>query len=124
MASIERFEDLVCWKEARVLSLSVYKETLKKPFGDDWGLRDQIRRSVASVMANIAEGFECSDQEFAKFLRYSLRSSLETKSHLYLALDLGYINQDTFDSLCEQIRKCVGLIKGFLKYLCKKKSES
>ncbi len=120
MASIERFEDLECWKEARVLSLAVYKATFKKPFCDDWGLRDQVRRSAASVMANVAEGFECSDQEFARFLRYSLRSSLETKSHLYLAFDLGYIDQNGFDTLSEQIRKCCGLIKGFLKYLCKK----
>ena len=49
-------------------------------------------------MANIAEGFgRRSDKEFANFLNISHASACEVQSHLYIALDLNYINQKIFD---------------------------
>ncbi len=67
-------------------------------FAKDFGLRDQIRRASVSIMANIAEGFgRRSDKEFANFLNIAHASAAEAQSHLYVALDLGYINQEEFD---------------------------
>ena len=51
-------------------------------------------------MANIAEGFgRRSDKEFASFLNIARASAAETRSHLYVALDLGYIDRKCFSSL-------------------------
>jgi four helix bundle protein len=60
MPLIERFEDIQGWQEARKLVKMVYALTAKDAFAKDFGMRDQIRRASVSVMANIAEGFDCA----------------------------------------------------------------
>ena len=53
-------------------------------------------------MANIAEGFgRRSDKEFANFLNMAHGSVSEVQSHLYVALDLNYIDQASFAQLYE-----------------------
>ena len=55
-------------------------------FRKDFSLRDQLRRSAVSVMANITEEFERRiDKGFAYFLNVSLASPLEIQSNLYVA---------------------------------------
>ncbi len=55
MARLERFEDIDAWKMARELTKDVYQITGTGQFARDFGLRDQIRRAVVSIMSNIAE---------------------------------------------------------------------
>ena len=51
-------------------------------------------------MANIAEGFgRRSDKEFASFLNIARASAAETRSHLYVALDLGYDSPSAFSAM-------------------------
>ena len=65
MATIERFEQIEAWQEARRLTNAIYELTSEGKFARDFGLRDQIRRAAVSVMSNIAEGFERGgDKEF------------------------------------------------------------
>jgi len=69
-------------------------------------------------MANIAEGFgRKSTKEFIQFLRISAASAAETKSHMYIALDLDYISQDQFTECENKIDSIIKQIKGFIKYL-------
>ncbi len=71
-------------------------------------------------MANIAEGFDSqSDQEFAKFLIYSRRSASETQSHLYVALDQQYIEQNQFDHFYQLLIEIKKIIQGLINYLVK-----
>lgn len=78
----------------------VYEITTDGSFAKDFGLRDQIRRASVSIMANIAEGFgRHSDKEFADFLNMSHGSVSEVQSHLYVALDLKYLDQETFTKI-------------------------
>jgi four helix bundle protein len=51
---IERFEDILAWQKAKVMTLRIY--SLIKD-SKDFGFRDQICRASVSVMNNIAEGF-------------------------------------------------------------------
>ncbi len=86
-------------------------------FVKDFGLKDQIQRAAISVMANIAEGHETfSDNEFMRFLEYSLRSCSEVKSHLYVALDNEYITEKEFISISELLTECSKLIRGLSCY--------
>lgn len=115
---IENFEDLECWREARKLVGMIYKETKEPPFSKDYGLKEQIQRAAVSVMGNIAEGFETySDQELIRYVRIALHSCGEVRSHLFVALDVGYLSQDMFKQILEQTKKCSNYIKAFLKYL-------
>jgi four helix bundle protein len=117
---IKRFEDLNVWQEARSLTKTIYKITSIRPFAGDFGLRDQIRRASASIMLNIAEGFDSgSDQYFIQFLSYSRRSCSEVQSTLYISLDNSYLNKEDFNRLYEQTELIRKLIVGFIKYLKK-----
>ncbi len=83
MPTFRRFEDIQAWQKAREITKFVYSLTKKGEFARDYGLRDQIRRSSVSIMANIAEGFSRrSDKDFANFLNISRSSVAEVQSHL------------------------------------------
>jgi four helix bundle protein len=84
----------------KALSLGVYRVTAAGPFSRDFALRDQIRRAAISVMSNIAEGFErYSRPEFGQFLSIARGSAAEVRSQLYLARELGYIQELDFQQL-------------------------
>jgi four helix bundle protein len=118
MTQIKRFEDIDAWKKARVLVKEVYKVTAAGKFSKDFSLRDQIRRAAVSVVSNVAEGFSRqTDREFAQFLYVAKGSISELQSQFYVALDLGYLNQEEFDNLYGQAEEVVKLISGFIRYL-------
>ena len=122
---IERFEDLDCWKEARLLTKEVYKAAREGDFRRDLRLTGQIQAAATSSMANIAEGFvRRSDKEFIQFLFIAMASAAEIQSHLYVALDQGYIEQGVFDSLYAQAGKTARIISGLITYLRTKQPRS
>lgn len=122
---LTRFEDLECWQEARSLVRTVYTATRDGAFKKDLRLSGQIQAAAASVMANIAEGFiRRSDKEFIQFLFIAMSSAAEVQSHLYIALDQGYIDQKQFDDMYTQANKTAMIISGLLKYLRTKQTKS
>ena len=82
-------------------------------------LKDQLRRSAVSIMANIAEGFQsASNKDFTKFLDYSRASIAETVSHCYVALDLNYVEEiemGEVKSKADIIRKKINSLIYYLK---------
>lgn len=118
MASINRFEDLDCWKKARTLNQEIYKCTLQLSFSKDFSLKDQISRAGGSVMDNIAEGFERGgNKEFVQFLFISKASCAEVKSQLYRALDRNYISKIDFQANYLLATEVSRLLKGLIVYL-------
>jgi four helix bundle protein len=118
MNRIEKFEDIIAWQKARVLTREVYKCTRSGQFAKDYGLKDQIQRASVSTMANVAEGFERGgDKEFLQFLSTSKGSCGEVKSHLYVALDQEYLTPASFDQLYGQASEVGRLLSGFMTYL-------
>jgi four helix bundle protein len=98
--AIERFEELIAWQKARVLTAEIYKATSYCDFGKDFGLKNQIQRAAVSVMSNVAEGFErARPAEFHQFLSMSKASCAELRSQLYVALDVGYLDKNQFETL-------------------------
>ena len=123
MPLIKRFEDIQAWQEARQLTRQIYKLSGTGSFTQDFGLHDQIRRAAVSGMTNIAEGFDCdSSKEFARFLGIARRSVVEVQSLLYIALDIGYIDENTFQTHYAQATKTKGLIGG-LKHSLNKRTD-
>ncbi len=119
MSSIQKFEDLRIWQEARQICVSVSKLTEKEQFSKDFSLKDQIRRSSGSVMDNIAEGFgRDGNKEFKQYLAISKASLNEVKSQLYRALDFNYISQKEFDSIyleCDKLAAGIGKLMYYVK---------
>ena len=57
MATIEKFEQIEAWQEARRLTHALYELTSEGRFARDFGLRHPIRQAAVSVMSNV-KGFE------------------------------------------------------------------
>jgi len=115
MKKIERFEDLIAWQKAREMTREIYQVTQKGKFPRDFGLTGQIQRATVSSMSNIAEGFERYGQgEFHQFLSIAKASCAEVRSLLYVAFDIGYLDQDQFQKLLKQTVE-LGRIIGALR---------
>jgi len=118
MATIERFEDLEVWQQARDVVNAVYQASSLGTFSRDYALRDQIRRAVVSIHSNIAEGFSRhSNKEFTQFLFISKGSVAEVQSQLYTAIDQDYISQETFDTIYETLQVVAKQLSRFITYL-------
>ncbi len=116
---INRFEEIASWQEARKLVKMVYDVVRKsKEFQKDFCLVNQIQDASVSVMSNISEGFSRKgNKEFIQFLFISKSSASEVQSHLYVALDQGYVSQEDFNDIYKQADLVSKMISGFIKYL-------
>lgn len=118
MATIQRFEDLIVWQEARVLSGQIYELTQIGSFAKDFELKNQINGSSGSVMDNIAEGFGRGGRaEFKQFLGFSLGSNSEVKSQLYRAYDRRHISEESFTILYDDADRITKRLVRLMKYL-------
>ncbi|WP_432422784.1 four helix bundle protein [Terrimonas ginsenosidimutans] len=98
MATIERFEDIFSWKEARGLNCTLGKMIDSGRFKNNYRLINQIEGSAGSIMDNIAEGFDRNgNKEFVQFLYISKASCAELRSQLYRALDRHYLTVEEFN---------------------------
>ncbi len=115
MSKVERFEDLAAWQQARELTRAIYTVSGDGRFAKDWGLSGQIQRAAVSVMSNIAEGFERYRwAEFHQFLSMAKGSCAEVRSQLYVARDLGYVDDASFRRLMSKAQD-VGRLIGSLR---------
>lgn len=118
MATFKRFEDIHAWQKARKVTVEIYKLSGQGEFARDYDLRSQIRRSSSSIMSNISEGQgRRTDRDFAHFLNISLGSVAETKSHMYLAMDLEYISEPRFNEIYEKLDEIGKMLFGLSSHL-------
>ncbi len=96
---IRSFKDLNTWKKSHELVLEIYGITKNFPDEEKFCLASQIRRSAISISANIAEGYMKSRKDFIRYLDISRGSLEETKQHLILSNDLGYLQNKQFEQL-------------------------
>jgi four helix bundle protein len=99
-----KFESLQVWQKALDLSDEINLLT-KRSFPKDelFILTSQIKRAADSVVLNIAEG--CTGQSnaiFKSFPGYSLRSSVEVVSCLFIAKRRGIVNDIDFQRLYQE----------------------
>jgi len=88
-----KFEKLRVYKNAMKLIKLVYEIIKLLPDEEKFGLKDQLGRSVTSIVLNIAEGTGgLGDKEFKNFLRHALKSLYETVAGLKIAEELYRID--------------------------------
>ena len=97
---MQSFRNLKVWDKAHLLTLNVYKSSKAFPREEQYGLTSQMRRSSASIGANIAEG-ACrkGDGEFGRFLQIAMGSASELEYHLLLARDLKLLQTADYQRL-------------------------
>jgi four helix bundle protein len=97
---MQSFKNLKVWEKAHMLTLDVYRSTKCFPREELYGLTSQMRRSSASIGANIAEGVcRKGDLEFGRFLRIAMGSASELEYHLLLAHDLALLNTQDYQRI-------------------------
>jgi four helix bundle protein len=110
--------DIKVWQKAHEFVLEVYKLTEIFPSSEKYGLTAQIRRSAISIPTNMAEGYKRrSDKDFAHFLNIADSSLEESKYHLLLARDLGYLKSGDYSRLSESADEIGRMLSGFQKKL-------
>ena len=118
MTTFRSFEEIDSWQESRVLVRTVRSVCKREIVSRDYAFVDQITRAALSVSANIAEGCEARTKpQFIEFLGYAKRSAGEVRSHLYDALDEGYITKQEFSKIVNQARKVISMIAKLIVYL-------
>ncbi len=109
----KRFEDLEVWKRAYNLSVEVYKLFSGCK---DYGFKDQITRASLSVPSNIAEGFERnSNKEFIHYLYIAKGSCGELRTQLYVATDIGYVENGKCAALIKNAEEISYMLNGLIQ---------
>jgi four helix bundle protein len=110
------FQDLLVWQKAHALVLAVYKMTGTFPQSERYGLTSQLRRSIVSIPANIAEGFKKKGQpDKVRFFNIAQGSLEESRYYLILAKDLGYAEPTKEMLRLEEVSRMLdGLISSIL----------
>ena len=97
---MRNYRDLLVWEKAHRLTLAVYRGTRGFPSDERFGLTSQMRRSAASIAANLAEGCgRRSDGEMGRFIQIAMGSGAELSYHLLLARDLGLYERKVYEEL-------------------------
>lgn len=115
---MRNFRELRVWVKAHTLTVAVYQATRALPKNEEYGLSSQIRRSAASICANIAEGCgRDGKKELNRFLQIARGSASELEYHLLLAADLKFIDRATYDRLATSVIEIKRMLSGFVRYL-------
>jgi four helix bundle protein len=121
---VERFEDLIAWQKARVLTREIYRVSRQGALARDFGLAGQMQRASVSIMSNIAEGFERGGRgEFHQFLSTAKGSCAETRSLMYVALDAEYIDEPTFERLRSSAQEVARVVGGLRAAVGRQRAE-
>lgn len=111
---MNRLKDLIVYQKSKQLVIDVYKLLELFPDTERFALCNQVRRAVMSVPSNIAEGMgRVSNKDQAHFLNIAYGSLMEVYAQLDIAHDLGYINNEMFNQLendVEEISKMISVM--------------
>jgi four helix bundle protein len=122
--TINSYRDLRVWQESMALAESCYRLTRAFPREEMFGLSSQVRRAVASIPANIAEGYGRENtRTFIQYLRIAQGSLKEVETHLLLAPCVGLLADADIDApmaRCETVGK---MLRSFIRSLQKKGNE-
>lgn len=112
------FRGLKVWEKSHHLTLQIYKMTRSFPSEERYGLTSQIRRSCASIPANIAEGCGTySDAELARYLQIAMASASELEYHILLAHDLKLITTANYNVLNDEVTQIKRMLTPFIRRL-------
>jgi len=113
---MQDFRNLLVWQKAHAFTVSVYRLTKRFPDDERFGLISQIRRSAASIPANLAEACGRGGQrEFGRFVQIALGSAAETEYHVLLSHDLGYLAKSDSDTALDAVREVKRMLASLLK---------
>lgn len=115
---IQSYRDLKAWQQAIELVPPVYGLLRKLPREETYALAGQIRRSVVSVAANIAEGHARQHtREFLQHLSIARGSLAELDTLLVVAEKLEYLTADDVQPVTARMKSIRMVLHGITRGL-------
>ncbi|MCD6154932.1 MAG: four helix bundle protein [Candidatus Verstraetearchaeota archaeon] len=112
------WRDLEVWQRAHALVLKIYRLTAAFPQEEKFRLADQLCRAAISVPANIVEGqARQTTKEYLQFLYHARGSVEETRYHLFLARELGYLDSAKYDEMESEYQTVSKMLNGLIQSL-------
>ena len=100
---VRDYRDLIVWQEAMDIAELVYSLTRMFPKDEAFGMTSQMRRSAASVPANIAEGYgRAQRKSFIQYLRIAQGSLKELETHAQLSARVGLMPGNDLATLMDR----------------------
>lgn len=120
----KHYQKLVVWQKAMDIAKDCYVITHSFPKEEVFGMTSQIRRSAASVAANIAEGQgRSSTRDFLRFLSMAKGSLSELKTFLLLCQRVGLLNAEQLSNLMSTANEIGRMLSGLRKALTERDEE-
>jgi len=109
------FEGLKAYELAYAGAMKIFRLSKEFPKEEKYSLTDQIRRSSRSVCANIAEAYRKRryQKHYVMKLTDADGEASETIVWLNFAKDCGYMDEETFATLCSTYHE-IGKLLGFM----------
>ena len=119
--AVESYRDLLVWKAAIELAVESYSVTNPFPVSETYGMTSQIRRSAASIAANIAEGYGREHRgSFVQFLRIAQGSLKELETHVILSGRLRLMRENDVTRMLGQADELGKMLRAMIRSLQRK----
>lgn len=115
MAKIYSYKELIVWQKAIILVKEAYITLDEMPAEEKYNLTQQMKRSVVSIPANIAEGWgRKSRKSYVHFLRISSGSLYEFETFLIIAMELGFIELKKAEKLNSMLDELARMLSSMI----------
>jgi four helix bundle protein len=120
MTNVKTYRDLIVWQKSMTLVTDFYKATKSFPVEELYALTNQIRRSAISIPSNIAEGYgRNATADYKRFLQIAVGSLFELQTQIEIAVNLGYLATELFNSLFQQAKEIELMLISLIKKINK-----
>jgi four helix bundle protein len=118
MDPIQSYRDLRVWQMGMQLAKDCCVLTRQFPREELFGLISQVRRSAASIPANVAEGYGRENaREYRRFLRIAQGSRKELETHLLLSQEVGITEESSIGPLLDTSDALGRMLRGLIRSL-------
>ncbi len=119
----ESYRSLDTWEKSMRLASTIYAVTASWPDDERYGMTSQIRRAAFSIPSNVAEGHgRLGKAEMRHHLYIAHGSLCEVETLIYLAADLGMLDQERRDSFLADSAEVGSIVRGFIMSLDRRAS--
>ncbi len=120
MSEVRDFKELRIWQKGMDIAEKCYLLTKIFPRDELYSMVQQIRRSAASIPANIAEGYgRRTTGEYIRFINIAQGSINELETHIILSQRVGLCSQTDMESIISLLREESRMIIALRKKLDK-----
>ena len=104
------------WREARDLTLSLYRLSVTGNLNFDLGLRDSLRNAAVTLMSHISLSHHGFDKKFSLIhLCYARAGTASLYALLLVSRDVGYMSEGDFLDFEDRIHRICDQIEGKIK---------